>query len=281
MCRSREVDRKNYRRTVENIVTKLIADPDKYKLGKTMIFFRAGQVAYMEKLRSDKRNAAVLMIQKSFRGWLARRKYIQIRRTVIKIQTMARGFLARRYDWCFFHNVWKSIKIFTIKFGVFPGEIFWQFVLPHCIFTLRLKIIWLKICNCFSVFFWDFFEDFASFCGLILGITNIFGRQRQRLKSRRQSEDLSSEDVTENSVPPSLLCKLLPEVASLGHGTLRRCTTERPLLSRNMCADGLLVDGTRRPSRRLFWSSVVYDDIWPRKNSVFWRYWLRNLRNLT
>lgn len=72
-------------------------DQDKYQFGKTKIFFRAGQVAYLEKLRSDRLRACGVMIQKHIRGWLAKNRYTKIRRTVLLVQTRARGMLARRY----------------------------------------------------------------------------------------------------------------------------------------------------------------------------------------
>ena len=96
MCHSKEIDRSNTRKTVEIIVTKLIEDRDKYKFGKTMIFFRAGQVAYMEKLRAERRMACGLIIQKIFRGRAARRKFLEIQRSVLAIQTAARAYLARK-----------------------------------------------------------------------------------------------------------------------------------------------------------------------------------------
>ena len=42
---------------------RLIPDPDKYAFGKTKIFFRAGQVAMMEKWRIDRLNASASIIQ--------------------------------------------------------------------------------------------------------------------------------------------------------------------------------------------------------------------------
>lgn len=72
-------------------------DPDKYRFGKTKIFFRAGQVAYLEKLRSDKLKACGIMIQKHVKGWLARRRYQRITKSVTLLQKYGRGLLARRY----------------------------------------------------------------------------------------------------------------------------------------------------------------------------------------
>ena len=71
-------------------------DRDKYQFGKTKIFFRAGQVAYLEKLRSDRLKACGILIQKRVRGWLAKRRYFKIRRTALLVQTYGRGFLARK-----------------------------------------------------------------------------------------------------------------------------------------------------------------------------------------
>lgn len=70
-------------------------DQDKYQFGKTKIFFRAGQVAYLEKLRADKLRAACIRIQKTIRCWLARKKYLRMRDAAITIQRFTRGYQAR------------------------------------------------------------------------------------------------------------------------------------------------------------------------------------------
>lgn len=72
-------------------------DPDKFQFGRTKIFFRAGQVAYLEKLRADKFRAATIMIQKTVRGWLQRVKYQRLRQAAIVVQRYTRGHLARRW----------------------------------------------------------------------------------------------------------------------------------------------------------------------------------------
>ena len=65
---------------------------DKYQFGRTKIFFRAGQVAYLEKLRSDRLKACGILIQKRVRGWLAQRRYQKLRKTALLLQTYGRGF---------------------------------------------------------------------------------------------------------------------------------------------------------------------------------------------
>ncbi|XP_071989360.1 unconventional myosin-Vb isoform X2 [Engystomops pustulosus] len=82
--------------TCKNLLEHLIKDPDKFQFGRTKIFFRAGQVAYLEKLRADKFRAATIMIQKTVRGWLQRLKYKRMKAAAITIQRYTRGYLARR-----------------------------------------------------------------------------------------------------------------------------------------------------------------------------------------
>ncbi|MEQ2211440.1 hypothetical protein XENOCAPTIV_001235, partial [Xenoophorus captivus] len=71
-------------------------DQQKYQFGKSKIFFRAGLVAYLEKLRSDKLRSACVSIQKTIRCWLARRKYLRMRESAIIIQKHVRAHQARR-----------------------------------------------------------------------------------------------------------------------------------------------------------------------------------------
>lgn len=50
-----------------------------YQFGRTKIFFRAGQVGYLERIRSQKLREYTLTIQRHVRGWLARRSFIKRR----------------------------------------------------------------------------------------------------------------------------------------------------------------------------------------------------------
>ena len=69
---------------------------DKYQLGKTKIFFRAGMLAMMENLRTARLNEAAIMIQKNLLCRYYRRRYLEAREAVILGQALFRGFLARR-----------------------------------------------------------------------------------------------------------------------------------------------------------------------------------------
>uniref|UniRef100_A0A8D0GD52 Myosin VC n=1 Tax=Sphenodon punctatus TaxID=8508 RepID=A0A8D0GD52_SPHPU len=75
----------------KNVLQRLIQDPNQYQFGRTKIFFRAGQVAYLEKLRSDKLRQACIVLQKNVRAWLQRKKFLHIREAVITIQQYFRG----------------------------------------------------------------------------------------------------------------------------------------------------------------------------------------------
>ncbi|KAL4216467.1 myosin V [Mactra antiquata] len=94
---SKDINRKDFKKSCTVVLPKLIQDVDKYRFGKTKIFFRAGQVAYLEKLRADKLRACGIMIQKHVRGWLMKNKYSKLLTSARAVQRYGRGLLARRY----------------------------------------------------------------------------------------------------------------------------------------------------------------------------------------
>ncbi|KAJ3167106.1 Myosin type-2 heavy chain 1 [Geranomyces variabilis] len=79
-----------------SIVRKVINDDDKFQMGLTKVFFRAGQMAFLEKLRTERQRACVIMIQKNVRAGVYRRRYLRMREAAIKIQTATRAWQARR-----------------------------------------------------------------------------------------------------------------------------------------------------------------------------------------
>ena len=72
-----------------------MSDPDKYQFGKTKIFFRAGQVAYFEKVRSERMFRACVQMQAHVRRWLAAKNYSRLRHHALRVQCIVRGVLAR------------------------------------------------------------------------------------------------------------------------------------------------------------------------------------------
>lgn len=74
----------------------ILQSEDNYKYGNSKIFFRAGQVAYLERKRADKRKDCSICIQKTWRKYICQKKYKQIRTSALLIQRYGRGFLSRR-----------------------------------------------------------------------------------------------------------------------------------------------------------------------------------------
>ncbi|XP_045893170.1 unconventional myosin-Vc isoform X2 [Micropterus dolomieu] len=102
-----EADLSDKKQTCRNVLQRLIQDPNQYKFGRTKIFFRAGQVAYLEKLRLDRLRGACVTIQKHVRGWSKRRKYLRMREAAIILQEYIRGK----------RTVRKTVSAVTLKQG--------------------------------------------------------------------------------------------------------------------------------------------------------------------
>ncbi|XP_077916477.1 unconventional myosin-Vb isoform X1 [Halichoerus grypus] len=96
LVKKRELANTDKKAICRSVLENLIKDPDKFQFGRTKIFFRAGQVAYLEKLRADKFRAATIMIQKTVRGWLQKVKYRRLKAATLTLQRYCRGHLARR-----------------------------------------------------------------------------------------------------------------------------------------------------------------------------------------
>ncbi|KAF9368899.1 Myosin type-2 heavy chain 1, partial [Podila verticillata] len=78
------------------ILESSIKEADKYQVGLTKIFFRAGLLAYMEKLRTDKLNMYATLIQKNMRRFVCQKRYQIARRAAIKLQCLARKLYAEK-----------------------------------------------------------------------------------------------------------------------------------------------------------------------------------------
>ncbi|XP_023938107.2 unconventional myosin-Va [Bicyclus anynana] len=96
LCLFKDIDRSNIKATCTKILLKHVKDTDKYQFGATKIFFRAGQVAYLEKLRADVQRLCCVRVQSCVRGFLARRRYARLARAIHGILARAKGYLVRR-----------------------------------------------------------------------------------------------------------------------------------------------------------------------------------------
>jgi len=69
---------------------------DKYQLGLTKIFFRAGMLAFLENLRTNRLNECAILIQKNLRAKYYRKRYLQARDSIVGFQAAARAHKARK-----------------------------------------------------------------------------------------------------------------------------------------------------------------------------------------
>ncbi|KAG0001924.1 Myosin type-2 heavy chain 1, partial [Modicella reniformis] len=73
-----------------------IKEADKYQVGLTKIFFRAGLLAYMENLRTKRLNSYATVIQKNMRRFICQKHYKITLKTAIRLQCYARRVHARK-----------------------------------------------------------------------------------------------------------------------------------------------------------------------------------------
>ncbi|KAG1471783.1 hypothetical protein G6F56_001927 [Rhizopus delemar] len=76
------------------ILSVSIADQDMYQLGITKLFFRAGQLAYLEKLRSDRFNECAVILQKHMKRIIYRARYLRMKELAVQVQIVARRKMA-------------------------------------------------------------------------------------------------------------------------------------------------------------------------------------------
>ena len=86
----------DFRALCSIILEYTLKEADKYQIGLTKIFFRAGMLALLESLRTNRIAALVTMVQKNIRRALEYRRYQKLRKATIKAQALYRGKLARR-----------------------------------------------------------------------------------------------------------------------------------------------------------------------------------------
>jgi myosin V len=123
------------------ILEKTINDPDKYQSGLTKIFFRAGMLAALESLRSERLNYMVTVVQKNMRRRMAVKKYQALRTATIKLQTWWRGILATR----FVEHLRREAAAVRLQKGLR------RFVQRRKFIDTRRAVIGLQSCKCESL----------------------------------------------------------------------------------------------------------------------------------
>ncbi|KAI8803826.1 P-loop containing nucleoside triphosphate hydrolase protein [Cladochytrium replicatum] len=80
----------------QTVVKETISNTDKYQLGLSKVFFRAGQLAVLEKLRTERLRFCVVLIQKNMRKFIYQKRYKAVREAAVNTQTLVRAAIARK-----------------------------------------------------------------------------------------------------------------------------------------------------------------------------------------
>ncbi|CAI2032040.1 hypothetical protein SEUBUCD646_0H03520 [Saccharomyces eubayanus] len=81
---------------VKMILEATVKDKTKYQIGNTKIFFKAGMLAYLEKLRSNKMHNSIVTIQKKIKAKYYRNQYLKISQAIKIWQSNTKGFIIRQ-----------------------------------------------------------------------------------------------------------------------------------------------------------------------------------------
>lgn len=84
------------RELCDKILKATVEDKQKYQLGETKIFFKAGMLGHLEKLRLARLHSAAVMIQKNVRAKVYRKRFLEIRQLIVLFQALAKSVMRRR-----------------------------------------------------------------------------------------------------------------------------------------------------------------------------------------
>ncbi|CAH7670146.1 P-loop containing nucleoside triphosphate hydrolase protein [Phakopsora pachyrhizi] len=86
---------KNEVKTIcSSILSNTIKEENKYQVGLTKLFFRAGMLAYLEKVRADRINFLVILMQKNFLRTFHRIRFVRMKKAILGVQSVLRKRLA-------------------------------------------------------------------------------------------------------------------------------------------------------------------------------------------
>jgi myosin V len=88
--------RQDVKKLTDEIIKSCIKGENKYELGKTKVFFRAGQLAFLEKVRSEKYRAVVSLIQKNLLRNYCQKRFKLMKIGVVKVQRAWRGYVSTK-----------------------------------------------------------------------------------------------------------------------------------------------------------------------------------------
>ncbi|ERN15904.1 hypothetical protein AMTR_s00039p00219460 [Amborella trichopoda] len=82
-----------------------------YQIGKTKVFLRAGQMADLDARRTEVLGRSAVVIQRKVRSYMARKQFLAMRQSAIRVQALWRGKLARRL----YEDMRREAAILTIQ----------------------------------------------------------------------------------------------------------------------------------------------------------------------
>ncbi|BFZ00850.1 hypothetical protein BsWGS_03889 [Bradybaena similaris] len=83
-------------RAASNKICSAVLKNADYQLGKTKVFLKDAQDAYLEQQREITLTRKILVIQKMVRSWHYRRRYLKMRKCIVIVQSTMRAFQERR-----------------------------------------------------------------------------------------------------------------------------------------------------------------------------------------
>ena len=78
------------------LLVNLIDDKSSFQMGISKIFFKSGVLGKLEIEKSSKIHDAVVTIQKNFRTYIARKRYLEAKESAIQLQSVLRGLIVRQ-----------------------------------------------------------------------------------------------------------------------------------------------------------------------------------------
>lgn len=91
-----EVDEEFLKSLTRSFMEEHIKDDHSFQIGKTKVFFKAGILGNIEKMKSDKNKKSAIIIQKYLRAYPPRKLFKETREATINLQSAIRGFIVRK-----------------------------------------------------------------------------------------------------------------------------------------------------------------------------------------
>merc|ERR1711937_839294 len=116
---------KNDKAAAKGVLDAIKAEPEKYRLGHTKVFFRAGYLGYMEEVREDRIGSVLSWLQAGARGKASRMNFKKLQDQKLALYCCQRAIrammLSKTWKWL---QIWLAIKpnLKCTQFGKYKKE---------------------------------------------------------------------------------------------------------------------------------------------------------------